>query len=780
MGDRCRAASKLKFDRYGFLEREEDDQDEEGDFRCHDYGPEQEDREKEAYLKWQAVLKDWDNVQRSRPDMVFQLLQQGVPNALRGQIWQAMLEVEKVKANVDLDYNSEVQRIARLCQQREQRQTQLDKENIAWANDYSADEERGRPRPTDQQQDDEAPSIQAVKQIRLDLDRTFYTHVMFMECDGEGQQELFRVLAVYAAYNKETGYCQGMAYVAAVLLMHMKEEDAFWCFLSLMESALHLQGFYSERLVKIQEESRVFQGLIARRIPALAEHLNDMYMHPLMYVTQWFMCAFTSLPLWDTVLAIWDLLMFKGFVVLHQVGLSIMRVCANDLLQAETLATALPYLQHLPPHKLSQDFFMQEVWSVDEEELQQHLHEIRKAIRLGTSPSKLGPHYWQPQAPATPSIFRRVITMLKTPNSRRRAAAAARARNASISSKLADDTPKDETQGRGQHDAPAVAPDTEQQQQQQQQQLGQRGLASDDESCMQASPSILVGDVDVGVGDDGDRDVDGEALSSPVPALSSRVITSLNASLLSPQPESPASTARNSPFSPSFHRSGVLSPSFRGSIAVSPPTPADPHDVPVLFQSPGRIHGAIDFTSPTVAESLRAFTAKTPLRASQVTTPFTDTQPTSPVEVELQYVTDGAGTDKEGHMARATPQHQLFQETHAESPPRMCLTRLHTDQDSSEASNATPPPAPAASSSPLSRQSTPINKPRLAVHKKMQLRHHQRQRHQCHSSPKRGSFKGNRGTPLSTVTNSSTNTPTKQHTPTPTQPIRQSSSSSNC
>lgn len=51
----------------------------------------------------------------------------------------------------------------------------------------------------------------------------------------------------------QTGYCQGMAYVAAVLLMHMEEEDAFWCFLSLMESALHLRGFYDKGLIKIRD-----------------------------------------------------------------------------------------------------------------------------------------------------------------------------------------------------------------------------------------------------------------------------------------------------------------------------------------------------------------------------------------------------------------------------------------------------------------------------------------------------------------------------------------------
>ena len=91
-----------------------------------------------------------------------------------------------------------------------------------------------------------------MRQIRLDLDRTFYTHMMFMHKDGQGQQELFRILAVYASCNPAVGYCQGMAYIAAVLLMHMDEEDAFWALYCLMESPKHFSEFYSQSLTRVQ------------------------------------------------------------------------------------------------------------------------------------------------------------------------------------------------------------------------------------------------------------------------------------------------------------------------------------------------------------------------------------------------------------------------------------------------------------------------------------------------------------------------------------------------
>lgn len=78
---------------------------------------------------------------------------------------------------------------------------------------------------------------------------------------GEGQQKLFNILAVYASYNPEVGYCQGMAYVAAVLLMHMPEEDAFWALYCLMESPKYFHDFYSQSLTRVQHVSTSDAGV---------------------------------------------------------------------------------------------------------------------------------------------------------------------------------------------------------------------------------------------------------------------------------------------------------------------------------------------------------------------------------------------------------------------------------------------------------------------------------------------------------------------------------------
>ena len=43
----------------------------------------------------------------------------------------------------------------------------------------------------------------------------------------------------YSLYNSELGYCQGMSQIAALLLMYMDEEEAFWALSVLMTGELY-------------------------------------------------------------------------------------------------------------------------------------------------------------------------------------------------------------------------------------------------------------------------------------------------------------------------------------------------------------------------------------------------------------------------------------------------------------------------------------------------------------------------------------------------------------
>ena len=64
-----------------------------------------------------------------------------------------------------------------------------------------------------------------LNQIEVDLHRTLPEKKLFQEKDGLGQQALSNILCAYANYDPEVGYCQGMGYIVAYLILQLKNEE---------------------------------------------------------------------------------------------------------------------------------------------------------------------------------------------------------------------------------------------------------------------------------------------------------------------------------------------------------------------------------------------------------------------------------------------------------------------------------------------------------------------------------------------------------------------------
>lgn len=59
--------------------------------------------------------------------------------------------------------------------------------------------------------------------IQRDIARTFPAHDFFREAGGLGQDSLLRMARAYAVYDHEVGYCQGLSFLAATLLLHVSK-----------------------------------------------------------------------------------------------------------------------------------------------------------------------------------------------------------------------------------------------------------------------------------------------------------------------------------------------------------------------------------------------------------------------------------------------------------------------------------------------------------------------------------------------------------------------------
>uniref|UniRef100_H9H492 Rab-GAP TBC domain-containing protein n=1 Tax=Macaca mulatta TaxID=9544 RepID=H9H492_MACMU len=79
-------------------------------------------------------------------------------------------------------------------------------------------------------------SSEHIHQIDLDVNWTLRNHIFFRDRYGTKQQELFYILLAYSEYNPEVGYCRDLSHVAALFLLYLPEEDAFWALVQLLAS----------------------------------------------------------------------------------------------------------------------------------------------------------------------------------------------------------------------------------------------------------------------------------------------------------------------------------------------------------------------------------------------------------------------------------------------------------------------------------------------------------------------------------------------------------------
>ncbi|XP_043561574.1 TBC1 domain family member 10A isoform X1 [Chiloscyllium plagiosum] len=300
---------------------------------------------------WQKMLSNWNEAGASCMEKIHVFLEDGVPIKLRGRLWKCLLGSDLAKQSSSHTYQEYVEelrsQLARLGVNEYGVQVAIS--TLENADKEKAETDSTAPNLTANRNPE--ITIETLRQIVLDVERSFPTHCSLMGKNPEakeGQAKLFRILSAYAKYNPQIGYCQGMSYIAAMLLMNMQEEDAFWALVVLLEKPKYLAGFYEHSLDTIQRHAKIFQQLLKHRMPCLWQHMENLEVAPLLFITTWFLTLFTSLPCWDSVLAIWDLIILDGINVIFSTGLCILQLLEPRLLAMSDVSVLLPTLLRIP------------------------------------------------------------------------------------------------------------------------------------------------------------------------------------------------------------------------------------------------------------------------------------------------------------------------------------------------------------------------------------------------------------------------------------------------
>ncbi|XP_029953035.1 USP6 N-terminal-like protein [Salarias fasciatus] len=276
--------------------------------------------------KWLKMVKKWDKYKNS--DRMVKRVYKGIPLQLRGRAWALMLDVEKAKKENEGKYEKMKQQ-ARL---------------------YSSE----------------------IKQIDLDINRTFRNHIMFMDRFGVKQQSLFHVLSAYSVYNTEVSYCQGMSQIAALLLMYMNEEDAFWALSQLLTNQKHaMHGFFVPGFPKLQRFQAHHDQIISKLIPKLKKHLDREQMSAGIYCTKWFLQCFIDRTPFTLTLRLWDIFILEGERLLTAMSYTILKIHKKRMLKM-----SLEELREFLQERIAQTFFYSD--DVIVEQLQASMSELRK------------------------------------------------------------------------------------------------------------------------------------------------------------------------------------------------------------------------------------------------------------------------------------------------------------------------------------------------------------------------------------------------------------------
>uniref|UniRef100_A0A6Q2ZI13 TBC1 domain family member 4 n=1 Tax=Esox lucius TaxID=8010 RepID=A0A6Q2ZI13_ESOLU len=185
--------------------------------------------------------------------------------------------------------------------------------------------------------------------ILVDLGRTFPTHQYFSAQLGAGQLSLYNLLKAYSLLDTEVGYCQGISFVAGILLLHMSEDQAF----DMLKFLMYDLGFrrqYRPDMTSLQIQMYQLSRLLHDYHRELYNHLEEHEICPSLYAAPWFLTLFASQFPLGYVARIFDILFVQGNEVIFKVALCLLSSHEGEIVECDSFEAIVDYLKTTIPN----------------------------------------------------------------------------------------------------------------------------------------------------------------------------------------------------------------------------------------------------------------------------------------------------------------------------------------------------------------------------------------------------------------------------------------------
>ncbi|XP_056137284.1 TBC1 domain family member 2B [Lampris incognitus] len=256
-------------------------------------------------VKWENYRASTMNRDLMRSPELKALMRSGVPHAHRSKVWHwcVNFHVKKFRDQLAPDYYETLLNVA-----------------------------REKPNP-------------ASKQIELDLLRTLPNNKHYASPSAEGIQKLRNVLMAFSWRNPDIGYCQGLNRLAAIALLYLDQEDAFWCLIAIVEVFMP-RDYYTKTLLGSQVDQRVFKDLMSDKLPRLHAHFEQNNVDFSLITFNWFLVVFVDSVVSDILFKIWDAFLYEGPKIIFRFALALFKYKEEEFLKLQDSTAIFKYLRY--------------------------------------------------------------------------------------------------------------------------------------------------------------------------------------------------------------------------------------------------------------------------------------------------------------------------------------------------------------------------------------------------------------------------------------------------
>ena len=152
-------------------------------------------------------------------------------------------------------------------------------------------------------------------------------------------QRMKNILLCYSTRNTTVGYCQGMNFLVARLLLIMDDEEkVFWLFIQIMENILSLLNY--QELTGIIVETTLIETLIEYYLPELNKYLieREFALTTSNFIHKWIVCLFAQTLKPEMIYTLYDFFFIDGFITMIKASIFILASIQQEILAQDTFA----------------------------------------------------------------------------------------------------------------------------------------------------------------------------------------------------------------------------------------------------------------------------------------------------------------------------------------------------------------------------------------------------------------------------------------------------------